>query len=334
LSPTGGGVLTQYGRELSGAILSTWETENESKPAWGVAPLPSWLDAMGTYRGVYAYQNTPYIQQGQYIFMEGDAEAAVHYKKWYLDASLGYQNPPNATTFSDHWISRTHYIGLFPTEETSLRFGRYFVAYGINTSVHTRFIKQNLGWNVALNRESYNLEAAWIGPALNVFASADFGRPDDPDEHLETGAALTVSEAIEDHYKLGVSYFYGNGQNTTRNVFGPWAILGFTPKLSLLTEWDFQQAAEKVGGTSSQWGLVNYVELGYEAIQGVQLYGIAQYSRLNFADQKTLQNSYGLGVDWFPRPHFEVNLEWQKLKTAQNGDAYTDFAWLMLNIYI
>src|ERR1700720_2791062 len=76
ISPTGGGVLTQYGRELSREILSTWGTQNEdeSKFAYGWVPLPGWLDAMGLYRGVYAYQDTPFIRQGQYIFMENDVE--------------------------------------------------------------------------------------------------------------------------------------------------------------------------------------------------------------------------------------------------------------------
>ena len=31
VSPSGGGVLTQYGRELSSAILSIWGAENENE---------------------------------------------------------------------------------------------------------------------------------------------------------------------------------------------------------------------------------------------------------------------------------------------------------------
>src|SRR2546430_396895 len=80
ISPNGGGVLTQYGRELSRAILSTWgaDNENESRFAWGAVTPPSWLEIMGMYRSVVAYQNTPFITQAQYIFMQGDFEAAAH----------------------------------------------------------------------------------------------------------------------------------------------------------------------------------------------------------------------------------------------------------------
>jgi len=336
VSPSGGGVLTQYGRQLSAAVQSTWggEVESESKFAWGVLPLPTWLDAMASYRGVYAYQDTPFIQQGQYIFMEGDAEAALHLGKWYLDATLGYLNPPSADTLSDHVLSRRHFIGINPTEETSLRFGRFFNNYGINTPVHTRFIKQDLAWNESLNQESYNLEAAWIGPIYNLFLTADFGRPDDTDGHHETGAGLTGSVAIADHYKVGVSYFHGDGLSTTRNLVGPWGILGFTPHFYLLSEVDFQQQADKAGSAPSRWGAVDFQKLAYEAVQGVHLHLTQEYSRLSFADHSTLHNAFGAGVDWYPRPHFEFNLKWQKRKTAQIGDNYTDYAWLALNIYI
>src|SRR4051812_13294315 len=73
VSPTGGGVLTQYGRELSREILSTWgiQNENESKFAYGIIKTPEWLDAIGEYRGIYAYQNNPFIQEGKYIYMKG-----------------------------------------------------------------------------------------------------------------------------------------------------------------------------------------------------------------------------------------------------------------------
>jgi hypothetical protein len=334
ISPYGGGVLTQYGRELSREILSTWGTENENEArfAYGLVRLPSWLEVMGMYRNVYAYQNTPRIREGKFIFMQNDLEAAAHTDKWYFVTTIGYQNPPQASSLGDHIISRRHYVNFRPTDELSFRAGRFFPAYGLNIAEHVTPIKRDLGWDEG--RESYNVEAAWIGEKWNVFLTLDLGRPDTPSVQRETGFAATQSVSISDHYKLGASYFYGNGSTTTRNTFGPWAVLGFTPHFFLLTELDFQQTSSKTNSFTSYWGAVNYQRLDYEIIQGLHFYFTQDYSRLNFGNTNTMRNSFGIGSQFFPRPHIEINLSWQKLRMRAFSQDYTDFAWFMLNYYL
>src|SRR6185437_3022708 len=63
VSPSGGGTLTQYGRELSREVLSTWGFEGEERPAYFINS-PEWLNLGGDYRSVYTYQNTPLVNQG------------------------------------------------------------------------------------------------------------------------------------------------------------------------------------------------------------------------------------------------------------------------------
>jgi len=333
VSPTGGGVLTQYGRELSRALLSTWgeDNENESKFAYGLVRPPSWLDATYLYRGLYAYQDTPYIQQGLFIYMQGDAEAAAHVGQWTFDLALGYQNPPGASGFSDYLISPRNYVNYRPTDEFSVRGGRFYPAYGIYTAEHVIPIKRDLGWDQGM--ETYNLEAAWLGDSLNVYVTADLGRPDEPSLSSETGFVLTPSLVFGDHYKIGASYFRGQGPVSDRDVFGPWGILGFTPHFFLLTELDAQHQWNKTSG-ATQWGAVNYQRLDYELITGLHFYLTQDFSNLNFSDPTTLHNSFGAGVQFFPRPHFEINVSWSKLRDLSVASGYSDFAWAMLNFYL
>ena len=335
ISPSGGGVLSGYGRELSREILSTWGTKNEteSKFAWGVVPTPDWLSAMGLYRGVYAYQNTPFVQQGQYIFMQGDIEAAANVSsKLFFDASVGYENMSTDMSFSDHLIIRRAFVNYRPMDTLSFRFGRFYPNFGIETPDHVIPTKRDLGWDQG--QETINLEAAWIGEKWSLFATGDFGRPDYPSYHHEQGFALTPSLAIGDTYKVGASYFHGDGLDTIRNVGGPWGILGFTRRFFLLSEWDLQQQSSKSGAFSSHTGGVNYQRLDYEVIQGLHTYLTQDFSQSDFSNFATLSNSYGLGIQFFPRPHFEVNLSWQKLRTIAVTPDYTDFAWVTFNIYI
>jgi len=343
VSNTGGGVLTQYGRELSAALLSHWGSESTTESttagraegdfAYGLIELPKSVDAMLSYRGVYAYVNTPFVQRGQYTYMQGDLEAAYHTPWLFFDATLGLRSGREGGL-----VSRRHYAGLQATEELSFRLGRFFPGFGINTADHLIPTKSNLGWDESREQESYNLEAAWIGEQYNLIATADFGRPDasepNPNANHETGGGITGSRSFADHHKVGASYFYGDGSSTRRHLFGPWAILGFTPNFYLLSEWDLRREEAKSAGSSATWGGMNYQKLGYELTQGLHVYATQDYSRLDFKDPTSIKNSFGLGAQLFPRPHFELNFQWQKLKTVALSEDYTDLAWLMLNIYI
>jgi hypothetical protein len=334
VSPTGGGVLNQYGREASREILSTWgiDNEKESQFAYGVVQPPDWLDLMGEYRGVYAYQNTPFISQGEYIYMQGDAEAAVVYKKLFVDATLGYENKLADNTLLEHLISRRNYIGYYTTENSEVRFGRFYPQFGIYTPDHTLSIKRALGWDEG--QESYNLETAYLGERFNLYITGDFGRIDNPSLHTEQGLAIQPSLAVDDTDKLGVSYFYGNAQTTTRNVVGPFGIFGFTHHFFLLSELDFQGLAQKDNSAPTTWGLVDYQRLDYELVQGFHVFLTQDLSRLNFSDSNTLTNAWGVGVQFFPRPHFEILATYQKLENVAIAHQYTDYAYLTFNIYL
>jgi len=334
ISPSGGGVLTPYGRELSREVLSTWGTQNinESAFAYGMVRPPEWLNLMGLYRSVYAYQNTRSVSEGKYIFMQNDLETSVQAEYLYFVAAVGYKNSVTDVSVLDHTISRRHYVNYRPTDSLSFRAGRFYPSFGINTPDHVIPTKRDLGWDEG--QETYNLEAAWLGEVWNLFVTADLGRPDQPSLNRETGFALNPSVAVADTYKVGLSYFYGNGQTTTRNLEGAWGILGFSPHFFLLTEWDFQQQSSKTNLFTTESGLVNYQRLDYEMIQGLHLYLTQAFSDLDFNNSQTLTSSYGLGLQFFPRPHFELNLSWQKVRALAISDSYSDFAWLMFNFYL
>lgn len=338
VSPTGGGVLTQYGREISKAVLSTWGTDNENEAgfAYNLVTTPDWLDAMGLFRSVYAHQNTPFINQSQYIFMQNDLELAAHYnfvmdtepRQLDVVASIGYQNREG---LSDHAISRRHYVTFQRSENFSLRAGRFFPAFGINTPDHIIPIKKSIGWGES--RETYNLEVLWKDVNWESFLTFVFGRIDDPESAKETGFAWSPNVSIKDHYKIGLNSFYGETQYGQRKLYGVWGILGFTHHLFLLSEMDFQQQ-KNFGTLKTSWGMVNYQRLDYEIETGLHLYITQDYSHIDHDIPNGLRKSFGLGTQFFPRPHFEINFSWQKVKAEAVTSSYTDLAWLMLNFYM
>jgi hypothetical protein len=340
VSPTGGGVLNLYGRTLSKEVLSTWGKDSEAPFAHGLIKTPEWLDIGGDFREAYLYANTPSFQEGRLIFMQADLEAAATWNKWSIASSIGYRSPLAGTTLSDYLISRRHYLIYRPTDEISFRVGRFLYAYGINMPDHTVIVRGGLaGARTGLRindegYETYNLEAAWVGEKNTTFVTGILGRPDSSDLKREQGIAVNSSIPIGESHKIGVSYLYGVNDDLKRQVFGPYGILGFSHHFFLLSEMDFQSAnSRKLVAAPSTQGFANYNRLDYEWVQGFHTYLTQEFGRLDFARESSVVKSYGVGTQFFPRPHFEFNFTWQKQVIRAQGPDSQDVAYLLFHYY-
>ncbi len=330
VSPTGGGTLTPYGRQLSKEILSQFGKEGEEQFVYGTVTLPEWLLAGGDLRILQLYADNPSVRQAKYIPMQADLEAAVSYKKVTADATFGPQESPLPT---GGFFSRRHYVNYKPSDSLSFRGGRFFPAYGVNLPDHIPAIKRGLGWDE--NGETYNIEAAFLGDEFNFYVTGIFGRPDAQTLNRETGGAFTGSYAFFDRFKLGASYYYGTINSNQRHLLGPWGILGVTPHLFLLSEVDFQKYQPSDASSGSQTGLAEYQKLDYEIVQGLHAFITQEFFQLDFNNSGTIQRIYGLGIQYFPRPHFEIQGVWERQNVvASFPNNYTDYAWLLFHYYL
>lgn len=338
-APTGGSTLTPYGRQLSGEVLSTWSYDGETKAAFLIT-TPDWLHLAGDYRGAYVIENTPNIEQGMSQFMQLDAGGAITYKNFTFNAFVGYQDPDNPVRWTDYLTANNYYVMYHVTDEFALRGGKFYPAYGIFTANHSLLIRDTLNIHQPVplgDGQSYNLEVSYIGDTYNVIATGVFGRPDDPSTQRGVGATLVVSRAFADHYKAGLSYLYGTNDIYNRHVFGPYGILGFTQSLYLLSELNFQAYTPKTGPGYNpvQWGGVETSRLGYEVVRGLNLILSQEYGRLQFSNLTSLQERYGVGVWWFPTPHLEGAIEYQKrLNRAQPFASFYDYLYILWHLYI
>ncbi|MEI7441919.1 MAG: hypothetical protein WCK43_09885 [bacterium] len=81
VSPTGGGALTQYGREISQDALSTWSYKGEGNLLHGAIDpkkMPSWISAIGgDLRGLRLHVKSKDYSDDKWQYMQGDVEAGV-----------------------------------------------------------------------------------------------------------------------------------------------------------------------------------------------------------------------------------------------------------------
>ncbi len=329
-SPDGGGVLTEYGRVLSEQLLSTWAKEGEGRFLYGAVSFPNWISMNGDVRFVETYNkpvSTP--ATSSLIFMEADLETALRYDKFELVGTLGYQDD-QGSTFPDMVLSRRHYLMYRPTEKSSIRAGRFFSAYGLRTPDHIQETERNLGWDE--RGETYNLEIYYLGESYEVFLTGILGRPDSSVLDVEKGAALRGALFHNDKSKFGASFYVGSNALQSREVYGPYAIFGITPKMVALLEADIQHLTP-AGGTMTT-GLFTYAKLSYEVAKGVLPF-LSQENGLEdlSARGNTYRYTYGIGLQWFPRPHFDFQITLQhQNRSAPRGDR--NYGWLMMHAYL
>ena len=334
VSPTGGGVMTQYGRELSRELLSAWGRDGEGQFAYGTMKTPEWLQLGGDYRTAYVYRDTPTYRDGRSIFMQADLEMAAAYEKVTFAGTLGYQNPISAQTLQDHLVSHRHYLLGKVNDEVTVRGGKFLPAFGINDPNHVSVVRRAMRLNDE-GMESYNLEGAYLGESSSLHGTLIVGRPDNRALKRDAGLSVVGSRTFYERYRAGLSYYYGNSDTQSRHVGGPFAVLGFTSKLYLLNEFDFLSSTPKLGvDRRTQWGLANFQKLGYELTQGLHFYLSRDFGRLNFRSERTQSQSYGAGIQFFPRPHFELNLTYQKQQNVAEFSDFVDYSYLMFHFYL
>ncbi len=357
VSPNGGGILTAYGRQTAKAALSTgkffFEPSRKAEPQssldddrdpeteflYGAVAQPEWLNLGGDVRFLELYQNTPTFTQASFITMQVDLEAAVTLGKFTFVGTFGRDSPldkgvPNPT-FSDYLTSRRHYAIYQLTDEIHVMAGKFQHPYGIIHPYHFTVTKQGLGWN--FGSESYNLQVGYVGETYNLTAYGDAGRFDSPKYYtfgaqVEKGGGLNLARIFGDSHKVGVSYFYGSTDLANRQVFGPWAILGFTEHFYLRTEHDFARTSAKNLATDS-WSYQTTNRLGYEFFQGVHAYIDQEFQRKDLDLPFSQTDAYGVGFLYYPRVHWEFEVSYQKRRVGGSAASFQDYAYLYLHFY-
>ncbi len=353
-SPAGGGLLTEYGRALSKEVLSsgrfffersappvvegaaTPEHPREEDFLYGYVEPPRWLTVGGDIRTLQSYSNTALVEQAQFIVMQVDAEVLATRGRFGVQGTIGRKElPPGMSRFSDNFVSHRHWLtaklGAEGVEDTiQVRAGRFYPAYGLNIPDHPVITRQNLGFDQ--NQETYNAEFALLKETFNVYATALLGRPDALDLRARRGAALQASVAVGASAKVGVSGYtgtlYDNDAVNRRNLLGAHAIVGITPHHYVLFEVDGTQS------DATQWGVANYAKFGWEFSQGIHVYATEEFAHFSFKDSRSLYHSFGGGIQYFPRTHWEFLLGAARQRTLALESEFETQAWLMMHYYL
>jgi len=319
-SPSGGGLLSSWGRDESGDTISLGGDGSFLHGLW--AP-PAWL-ALGADLRLAALTNDvggAESPDSAFFPMQGDLYARIAHEAFSLNVTVGARGvvrPPDpslagrSTDVVDRLISREHYLMWRPSATGAyLRAGRFPVPYGIRFVEHIFFVRRYTGFN--LYEETYNLSGGYLTDDWEVHATAFLHISSSLPDFLGASGAPENGGALMGEYRfnrmaaLGLQTRIGIASEEARYQGGAVGKLWLEPaRLLLLGEADFirQQLS---GASAGQNQFVSYLGATY-VIRGMMV-GVA-YERFqeNLGVAATGRNAYDIELNILPWAHFELNL--------------------------
>ncbi len=337
VSPGGGGVLTPYGRSIAAEKLSTWTYKDEEAVGHGALPkLPDWLLVGGDFRQIQTYVDTARARSGRYIAMQRDVEiCGTGTLGPVLTGCVTAGSLPKTDPSADlQYGVRKAYVRADFGEHVALRAGRFYPRFGLMIPNHTSPVRAGLGY--APNGETDQIETTYLSETLELTASYDFGRG------LDLGTELEALGTVEPAYgfsfatllgtssRAGASYRHRGLKDGVEHDAGLFAALGLDPKNFILAEVD--QKAVVVDDEITR-SAVSHLKFGHEIHQGVVLATVHEVDFKDLRDGATRADTYGLDLQWFPRPHLELEAFVGQLLQRRDF-SYATAAYLMMHYYL
>jgi len=315
--PSGGGVLTAYGRAQTEVLLATpygapREPGKEAEFLFGALGLPGALALQGDVRSVFV----PRPGALRYILMQADLRGAVSAGILRAGGSLGAVSEGAhmaRVTTGDTWnaVSREHWLGIAPSDAWLVRAGRMNLPFGLRTEQHlldprvaTRTdTNDDQQFGVAVAWEPGFLRAEVMGIAGNLQVS--------PDDFRERGAAGAAALPIGNDVEVGVAGLYATShldvetlQARTRQAYGLFGRAAAGP-VAILGEGDLlldRQASAATGATG-------FLQADWEAVQGVHVLGTGEWCDGDFGDSAGGVPTATLSVHWFAWYRADLRLD-------------------------
>ena len=317
VAPGGGGTLTQYGRQMSEEVLSTWSLPREGQVLHGALktdPVDKGIFLGGDIRSVQTHRKNSKVRAGRYFLMQANADLAYQSGIFTAFISVGQIENPTGGRIEGNLESTKYWLMGQLSDGLAVRVGRFAPQFGLNMADHVLVTKQGLGFAPQLQRDT--VEASLLLETASLFAAIS------KSSGGEDAASAHATFNFADRFKVGASGWYGQQLNNIKRIYGLNAILGFTHHFFNMTEIDFVNDEKREGVFAmSRWG--------YELYKGIVPYAQFQYQHADFSEAGA-DRHYTLGANVFPRPHFEVSAQWSKVRSPAD---WSDQAYILTHYY-
>ena len=326
--PSGGGLLTAYGRAQSEILLRTdWtgrgdeaEAGRQAEFLFGAFHLPDALLLGADFRGMWLDvepQGAPSVSR--WIWMQQDVQGQLTIGRFRANGSIGWE-PEGALPAtlmqqsSGNLISREHWIGVDLGEDRNvlLRAGRIAVPFGIRFLEHNFFVRQTTRTDIN-DQQQYGVAVAYGGESWRAEGMAIAGNLEvSPAEFREYGASGYAEWTPKTTLALGASSLATHadkdialGTPLWRQAHGIFVRAAPWKRLVILAETDLLVSSQPPGNT--RFGYVGVTQLDLEPIQGIHV--IAAGEVQDPPPQHGLTVGAWGSLAWFFAPHADVRAD-------------------------
>lgn len=340
VSPGGSGVLTSYGRMFSADKLSTWHFDGEENPVHGLVPVSDRYLFGGDIRFADYRLRSDSTKFEKFWLMQSDLEAGVHVGNVWVTATGGTKPAgPNdrpedtRTPVVRGYLARVDLM----QEHLVLRGGLFLPKYGLMLSDHTAWVRQVTG--LGPDKEQTQLEVIYQDDAFEVSLAAliedgTFGRENKSKSGFNAGAAVMLQNRHRLNTNVMQTRFTTNGATSDMLAYGISGVLTFTRQLFSMLEVDRVITKLKApdSSSSSRVDVAGFGTLSYETFRGVIPYARLEYRSIASGDSQTNSRRWGGGVNWYVRPHVQVDGRVLR-NTSSASAAAQDESTLILHYY-
>jgi hypothetical protein len=325
-SPTGGGLLTPYGRFLSHRELSTTggsdivpsgaEDDPRGEQAFlygalgkALGPVQLGLEMRPSHLRI----GFPGGHQGLNLLMNLDLTAALETTNgWTAFGTVG-REPPNAgvrngrTLPDSAFISYEHWISYQTDSGLRIRAGRFLPAYGVRFPDHTTYTRRYL--DLDRNDQVYGVEVSATKGLSLVQVMVSPGKAeailhDGTHRGFSTSGRWQVD--LAPRATLVGSGFYRHSTDADPQSGAVGGALGIAPtsRVSMWTEVDANLQTKAGGGHS--WVVAH--ETSVEVYRGIWLKVSPQFLTSGGAPGASNRRRLAFSADLLPRTHWNVNV--------------------------
>jgi hypothetical protein len=325
VDPSGGGLLTDYGRAQGEILLrmqheeraADWEPGSAKDFLWGVVPLPDWLALGGSSRSAYLITQSGDVSTNRFIQMQADLRAHLEVEGFHAFGTLALAEEGARgaliTSMPDmNLVSREHWVGYDLDDRMLLRGGRMPLPFGLRVEEHTLFARQATQADVN-DTQQHGVAWAYNGKGIRTEVMGIVGNLQlSPDDYRERGGTGFIEWLPFSRGAFGVSALGAHANvdpeflvERTRQAYGVTARYSPVEEIVVYGEGDLlleDRNAESFTGNTG------FVAVDWQIVPGLHLKGTGEWLSYGI---DTLPDSIGAWgtVQWFFAPHADLRVD-------------------------
>jgi hypothetical protein len=351
--PSGGGLLTQYGRAQSDFLLrmrygapESYEPPRSAEFLFGLMKLPDTLLLGGDVRFARVAKRVNGQDDARIFFMQADLQGQLAVDRFKVNGSIGWAQEgarQAAITNADenNLVSRLHWLGydIGSDRNWQLRAGRMNMPFGLRMVEHTMWVRSTTRTDTNSNQQ-HGVSLAYNGAELRgevMLIAGNFQVS--PDAFRERGYSGYLEYAASQKVAFGVSSLVASSQKDivsqrglVRHAHGVFGRYTPVKPLVLLVEADLLVQAPE--GATTGTGFVDMLQADVQVTQGLHFIATAE----TWKHPDAYGTSMGVwgSLVWFFLPHFDTRLDaiWQTAPISPTTSVDTTMLLAQLHAFL